>query len=185
MFFIKHIKIYKKTRYFYLNNYFLYYINMSKNIFIDNIEYTIEQVLNNKELYKQHLKKLKYERDKARTREINRRKLLENPEEIRRNNREYVKKRYHTNEEYRTNQLKKYKMRRDKIRELRKEAGEYNNKPRGRPRIKPLKIQDNESIKTRGRPKKAQLNELIKKEPKPRGRPIKYILDSEGNLTTV
>lgn len=158
---------------------------MSKNIFIDNIEYTAEQVLNNKELYKQHLKKLKYERDKARIREISKRKLLENPEEFRRKNTEYTKKRYHTNQEYRTNQLKKYKIRRDKIRELRKEAGEYNIKPRGRPRINPIKNEDNENIKLRGRPKKLKLNELIKKEPKPRGRPIKYKLDSEGNLTTV
>lgn len=76
---------------------------MSKNIFIDNIEYTLEQVLNNKELYEKHLKKLKYERDKIKNRE---------------NNNEYVKKRYHTNDEYRKKQLKSFKIRRDKIREL-------------------------------------------------------------------
>ena len=32
---------------------------MSKNIFIDNIEYTPEQVINNNELYNKHLNKLK------------------------------------------------------------------------------------------------------------------------------
>ena len=35
---------------------------MSKNIFIDNIEYTPEQVLTNNELYNKHLIKLKKEK---------------------------------------------------------------------------------------------------------------------------
>ncbi len=102
---------------------------MSKIIFIDNIEYTPEQVLTNNELYNKHLIKLKKEK-----------KI----KEMREDKKKYFNNKYKTDKEFRSKNLLRCKNRRIEQNKQKILNGEIV-RPQGRPR-KDIILKEKEKV---------------------------------------
>ena len=72
---------------------------------INGVFYTKDEIKASDALKKQLLKILKYEQHKIKQREYERKKKLENPDEIRKKQREYMRKRYNNDPEFRAKKL--------------------------------------------------------------------------------
>jgi hypothetical protein len=81
---------------------------MSKYI-INNIEYSMEDIKNNKELENNLLKQMKKEYYKKTCRETARKWRAENREKVNEYSREYQRRRYNEEEQYKLNKLEKMK----------------------------------------------------------------------------
>ena len=82
---------------------------------INGVFYTKDEIKASDALRKQLLKILKYEQHKIKQREYERKKKLENPDEIRKKQREYMRKRYNSDPEFRDKKLAQIKARHDAL----------------------------------------------------------------------